>query len=222
MIASGLVCDYITQFGLNDQLPSPLIDALKIRHFSSRNYIFRQNEPLEHLYLLVNGRLRVDNFLADGQQAVFSFMEPLSIIGELEILDNVPAFSNVIATTDSTLLSIPAALVRNFGSKNPLFLKFVIHQMNQKLMRTALINAPANTPLEQRLCRYLEHRFSLEGAEYKLESRIAIASMLRTSVRHLNRTLNNLRELGVIDLKYQSITINDPKELVERMGEVIS
>jgi len=190
-----------------------MIEALQLQAYVKGEYLYRQDETAETFYLLLEGKLQVDYFHADGHQAVFSFVTPFSTLGDLELFEAWSAVKNVQALEDSLVLAAPAHLIRQHGTEDARFLRFILHHVIQKIDFSSTLQAQTTLSLACRLARYLLYRLQKDGVVLHLEKREALAAMLGTSVRHLNRTLRQLSELGVIDVHNKTLTINDPQQL---------
>ncbi len=198
-----------------------MIEALQFQAYAKGEYLYRQDETAEVFYLLLEGKLQVDYFHADGHQAVFSFMTPFSILGDLELFEDWSAVKNVQALEDSLVLAAPAQLMRQYGADDARFLRFILHHIIQKIDFSSSLQAQATLSLACRLARYLRYRLQKDGIVLRLEKREALAAMLGTSVRHLNRTLRRLSELGVIDVHNKTLIINDPQQLAAIAEEAL-
>lgn len=200
---------YLKQFELHSYLSELLVANIHLKRLTNKELLYRRGEPLEQIYFLVQGKLEISTFSVEGQQVIYAFAEPFTILGEPELFDNQPIFNNVQSIGNSTLLAIPVAIIYKHALQDPQFLHLIIRQLKTKLMCSSNLLAPSHTSLEKRVLSYLEYRFNLHGSSFELENRESIAAMLRTSVRHLNRVLNKLKQVGTISLKYKSLTILD-------------
>ena len=129
-----------------------------------------------------------------GQWAVFAFETPLSIVGELELfMDSVEMTNvNLQAVTDSLLLVAPLSVVQQHGYDDTRFLRFLLRNIVQKLYFSSTLLSQAPLSVETRLAYYLLDCYQQEGTPFQLEKREAVAALLGTSTRHLNRTLKRL------------------------------
>lgn len=200
---------YLAAFRLQDELSEPVIKMFDLYSVSKGEYVCHQGALLSYLYLLLDGKLQVDAFHPDGNLSVFSFEMPLSVIGDLELFDDQPAHCNVQALENCLVLAAPANSIRSYGYNEPTFLRFLISSLGKKVYFSTHLLANTLLPLEYRLARYLQFRMAKEGSGFTLEKRDALAAMLGTSTRHLNRTLSELKQCGAIELRNKTLTIQD-------------
>ncbi len=179
----------------------------------------RQGDQLTDIFFLLKGKLQVDQFHLDGNQAVFSFEKPFSMIGDLELFQDDEVSCNVQALEDSLVFAAPAQLVREVGYNDAQLLRFIIGYLTKKLYSSSRLLSNAPLSVEYRLARYLLYRFDKEGAVLRLEKRESLAAMLGVSVRHLNRTFKQLGATSVITLQNKTLTINHLDYFIEITGK---
>ena len=57
--------------------------------FKKGEYICNENEKMEYLFFLVEGKGKVYVILKNGKSLLLSFCYPLTVIGDIEIVNNV-------------------------------------------------------------------------------------------------------------------------------------
>jgi CRP/FNR family transcriptional regulator, putaive post-exponential-phase nitrogen-starvation regulator len=201
----------VTLHKLEQQLPIDIIQELELYRVSKGEYLCRQGHDLNQLFLLVEGRLQVDAIQAFGNQAVFSFESPLSIIGDLEVFDSQQALCNVQTLEPCQVFAISMTAARQ--NNHPLFLRFIARSLGRKVYFSTHLQAQSSFPLEYRLTRYLLYKMTENGRSFKLENREALAALLGTSTRHLNRTLAQLETSGAIRFHNKTLDILHPEVL---------
>lgn len=204
---------YITRYALRENLSEPMIEVLQLQFYTGGEYLYHQGDQAEAFYLLLAGKLQVDYFQADGHQAVFSFVTPLSTLGDLELFEDWSVVKNVQALEDSLVLAAPAKIIRAYGYDDPRFLRFILHHVIKKIDFSSTLLAQVTLSLECRLARYLLYRLEKDGPLLRLEKREALAAMLGASIRHLNRTLKRFSALGTIEVHNKTLKIIDSQRL---------
>ena len=204
---------FITQYTLTNHFPRQIINAFELQCFEKGEYIYHQDGQVDTFYLLVDGKLQVDYLQSNGHLTVLSFVTPLFTIGDLEMFEDWPTIRNVQTLEHSRLFSTSIATMKQYSYDDPRFLRFILHQVIQKLDFTSTLLTHVNLSLECRLARYLLGRMESDGEVLYLEHRESLAAMLATSVRHLNRTLKLLSEQQIIDVHYKILTIRNPRLL---------
>jgi CRP-like cAMP-binding protein len=173
-------------------------------------FIYQQGEDAHSFFILLEGKMQVDYLQLDGIQTVFSFISPLSTLGDLELFKEKPAIRNVQAVEDCVLMVAPLHLAKELGLEHSPFLQFLIRQIIKKLDHSSTLLTQHTLPLERRLASYLLERMNLEGRLFRLENRDSLSAMLATSTRHLNRTLRRLANLNSIQFNHKTIQIIAP------------
>ena len=116
--------------------------------FPSGSVLIREGEPIEVLYVLLDGKLEVSLAALGGK--VVAVLQCGEILGELSFLDSRPPSASVTAVEDATVLSIPRhRLTRKYlteSSEEPDagVSRITVHQMIHKPMAKS-VNPPAKT-----------------------------------------------------------------------------
>ncbi|CAQ83866.1 Crp/Fnr family transcriptional regulator [Photorhabdus asymbiotica] len=203
--------NYISKYHLNSIFLPELIKELDIVEIEKNAYLTYQSSKFTHLYILVDGKLKVEFCNVDGKFFVFTFATPLFLVGDLELFHaRKNSFINTISAQEhSVLLSIPLAAVKIFGLNDPCFLEFVCNQLSNKLFESSLFQTGVFLNVEEKLKRFLYYNSKKNGSLFSLEKRENLASVLGVSVRQLNRAIKSLNEKGIIISKNKKVKIID-------------
>jgi len=166
---------------------------------------------MDLLYLRLEGELQVDYFRPDGNQAVFSFETPFSVIGDIELFENCQVLSNVQVLKNCLTFVSSAKTIRRYGYDDPQFLRFIMHYLFKKMYFSSTLLSQTPFSVEYRLSRYLLYRMEKDGKIINLEKRESLAAMLGTSTRQLNRIMKLLMESGAIDVHNKTLIITEPQ-----------
>ena len=190
-----------------------ILEEMALCAYKKGEFLFFQEDELENLFLLVEGKLQVDFIERSGKQVVYSFEKPFSIVGDMEILDDQPVIVNVQAIEDSLVFKAPVEMVRTHALEYTPFLKFLIRYLTKKLYFSVTLLTQKALSAEDRMARYLLYRSRIDGNSICLENREALSSILSISLRHLNRILKELSDQKIIRLRNKELTILDPERL---------
>ncbi|KYQ82458.1 Crp/Fnr family transcriptional regulator [Acinetobacter sp. NRRL B-65365] len=212
-----LVQNYIDRFALSRYLSPILLENLQLKQLGPGEYLVAQGGSLNHLYLLVMGKLQVENYQKNGSCAVFSIERAFSVIGDLELFldNNIGTVSTVTAITKVDILEISLSKIEQYAFNDPAFLSFICMQLSKKLYASTQLLTNATLPALTKVRKYLSVRAETEGSVIHLEKRDSIAALLGISTRQLNRILNDLSELNIIHFKNKTIRILNTKYLSE-------
>nr|WP_232807628.1 Crp/Fnr family transcriptional regulator [Serratia surfactantfaciens] len=196
-------------------LSAPLLAALRLVSVEAGEHLVTQSDRLSHLYLLVQGKLQVENYDANGMHIVFSFETDFSVIGDLELFSQAQrsVFSSVQAVTDALIFTLPIEVIRERAMRDPAFLTFMCRQLSDKLLNASLLHASGGLTAEYKLRKFLLFKIKDEGVQIQLENRELLAGRLGISVRQLSRALAQLAADGMIQFKNKSLRVTDRQRL---------
>ncbi|MBQ1274419.1 MAG: cyclic nucleotide-binding domain-containing protein [Cellulosilyticum sp.] len=188
-------------------------------------YICFQEELMEYLYFLVEGRAKVFKSLANGKTLLISFYEPFEVIGDVELIREMSAVCTVQALETCYLLALPIEKFRMSLQKDIKLLNFVCNALAEKLDHISH-NSSINLlyPLENRLANYIDMTaVRLEKSDRGRcfnENLTQLAELLGISYRHLLRTLNGLCQGQILTRQKEGYIIINEVEL-KKLVEVI-
>lgn len=213
---SGSVAGYVEQFALGEALNPALLRCLRLYSFPAQTALYTQSADTPLLYLLVEGRVQVTYDHPTGTFGLLAMMSPLAVIGDVEIFEPAENYSNVITLENSVCLGIEKRFVLQYGADDPRFLRFIIRHLVSKLVHASLIQTTIVLPLAARLAAYLLRQPS---NPIVLPGRGALAALLGTTPRHLNRVLKQLHDSGLITAsgtRIQVLNAGGLEALIER------
>lgn len=190
---------YLDKYSLDQYLNINLLKSCKMYTFEKNETICTLNDKLEYMYFLVKGKAKVTTLLSSGQSLLLCFNNPLSIIGDLELLDNPYADCNVVTLDNCTCIAIPIWSIHKFGYNDPLFLRFIISSLEKKLRNNSLYSSiNILYPLENRFASYLLSVTPSDSNIITIEGVNHISELLGSSYRHLNRVIKSLIDSNII------------------------
>jgi CRP-like cAMP-binding protein len=92
----------------------------------------REGEPIEHLYVVLEGELRITKLL-DGREMVINNYGPGVFFGEVPLLAGTPFLASGRALVDSRLFMIPERVFRRMLTAYPTFSDTVLETMAQRV-----------------------------------------------------------------------------------------
>ncbi|MGN7765027.1 Crp/Fnr family transcriptional regulator [Paenibacillus sp. 22594] len=206
------------QNGLKDIFSSGAISGMELRRYSDGEAICSVGDHLEHLYILVQGRLKIHTLLPNGKSLLVRFARPMSLIGDVELLRQYPVKNEVVSVDESLLLVAGRELVLKEFEQNTALLRFLVGELSHKMYtlgQTTALNLLY--PLENRFASYLLSLFADSGGQRVEEIRTATlaetADLLGTSYRHLNRIVRRFVEEGIIERRKGSLSVLDQDKL---------
>ncbi len=157
--------------------------------FSKGQYLLRQGQRLDYLYILVKGKLKVSHTTANGSTVLNCFAYPIYILGEVEFLNDRDVINDIYAIDDIYCLSTSIELYKNELFNDPIFIRYLAQTMSCKLYNTNHNSSISmNYPVENRLASYL---IACQNDMMIEDNFVLVAEMIGCSYRQLQRVLNN-------------------------------
>jgi CRP-like cAMP-binding protein len=205
-----ILLHYIKKYKLDEVLE--LEDLLKgtLIQCQKRDVVINPGEELDTFYFFLEGKLKVMSLLENGKSLLFRFYTQLDTIGDIELFIPSHTDARVEVVKESYLLKIPMDLMRSRYLDNPKFLKFIGRSLSHKL-RSISQNSAYNLtyPLINRLSSYIYEHMTEDKKVVFYSSYQDISELLGTTYRHLNRTLNDLQDMKIIEINKKELTIID-------------
>lgn len=216
---------YIKLYELEKIFSLEMNEYMALYKFNKNEYICREEEYLDNMFFLVDGKAKVSKHLENGKSLLLSFYNPLKIIGDVEFINNNKTDCSVQAIRDTYCIGIKLEIVRSKLVNDCKFLLNVCDYLSEKL-RNDSNNSSINLlyPLENRLASYIVAFANLDASDKKKiifnENYSEIAELLGTSYRHLHRTLNKFCLEGILNKKNKEYYIENYEKLLYLAGDL--
>ena len=217
-----------------DMKPDEIYQAIasmpdRIRQFTTlkkippKHPIVQKGEPADHIYLLTQGSVRVMNEFASGHRYSFAKMAAPNIIGEYEILSE----HNEIASTNETISECTV-----ISMPRRIFIDWIRSDATLGLLLARIIAEKGwDSSDKQGMVKYLSGEAKLKSYFVSImqetiddphlirEDRQRIADEIGTSVKTVNRSIQKLKEAGLLDLKHGKVLMTQAQaaKLAEEM-----
>jgi len=109
------------------------MDSVKI---SKGGILFKEGDEGEHVYVIVDGKLKLGTASGDGRENLLSILGPGEMFGELSLFDPGPRTSTATAVTDAKLLSLSHEKLIPWLQGNPEVSLHLLARLAQRLRRT--------------------------------------------------------------------------------------
>ena len=109
------------------------MDSVKI---AKGSILFKEGDEGEHLYVIIDGKLKLGTSSGDGRENLLSILGPGEMFGELSLFDPGPRTSTATAVTDAKLLSLGHEKVIPWLKQNPEVSLQLLTRLSQRLRRT--------------------------------------------------------------------------------------
>lgn len=180
--------------------------------FSSGEVLLNQGIPVEHLFIVLQGKVKVCMLAANGKVLTLCYYITSGILGDVELVQSDKcASATSIAVVPSNCIRIPLNLNQGYLMNNITFMNRVARGLSTKLLNSS--NAHLTSALysgEERLCSYIlmsEHNGMFTEILSDVSKSIGI------SYRHLFRMLNSMCQSGVLEKRESGFMVLDRQYL---------
>lgn len=187
-------------------------------------YFFMQEDPAEHAYVLLEGRVKMLQVTPGGQQITLRIMTPGQTYGGIALLRPEKGYpASALAVEDSLAMSWSTADMRALAATDPavpLNTMQIMHAYIQDLQErnAGLISERA----EQRIARALlklagQSGRHVEGESVLIDMRLSrqdVAEMSGTTLFTVSRTLAEWEREGWLKIGRERVEITNPHALV--------
>jgi len=196
------------------------MDTVKI---AKGSILFKEGDDGEHLYVIIDGKLKLGTSSGDGRENLLSILGPGEMFGELSLFDPGPRTSTATAVTDAKLLSLSHEKVIPWLKQNPDVSLQLLTRLSQRLRRTnEAVGDLVFSDVPGRVAKALidlGDRFGKTTPEGLLVNhdltQEELAQLVGASRETVNKALADFAGRGWLKLDGRSVLITD----VERLGK---
>jgi len=121
---------------LDDAAAASLRASMDTVKIAKGSVLFKEGDDGEHLYVIIEGKLKLGTSSGDGRENLLSILGPGEMFGELSLFDPGPRTSTATAVTDAKLLSLSHEKVIPWLKQNPEVSLQLLTRLSQRLRRT--------------------------------------------------------------------------------------
>jgi CRP-like cAMP-binding protein len=196
---------------LSEKELSAALPFLQIRSYPARSIIMRAGGPVDGLFIVVSGRVKV--LLEDhrGRQIIVEQLGENELFGELGVLQGSPSAEIVQSQTACDVIYIPRKIVMDAVSRNTAAAMFMLHALTQRLAdaRTK-ISTLALDDVHTRVVNVLLHHGHEENGEWFVDfGSESISAMVGASREMVSRVLRSLIDRGLARRQKRRIVVPD-------------
>lgn len=121
---------------LDDAAAATLRASMETVRLPKGSTLFSEGDDGDHLYVIVEGKLKLGTSSGDGRENLLSILGPGEMFGELSLFDAGPRTSTATAVTDVRLLSLGHKQVIPWITAHPQVALDLLERLAQRLRRT--------------------------------------------------------------------------------------
>lgn len=201
---------------LTHQQREDLSRTATTRKYPREALIFQEGDPADALYLVEEGKVKVQLADTEGNDVIISVLGPGEHFGEMALIDAEPRSTRITTMVPTTLRVIGKDAFKKWLSGDPDVSIRLMQELSRRLRRAnRTIGSLAMLDVAGRVARVL-----LESAE-KIDGQLVIeepptqkdiASMVGASREMVNRTMKQLTEDGRVRMDGKRIVITEELE----------
>ena len=215
----------VNGFQIFQGVPADDIDAVlalaRSRRFPAGTAVFDQGAMATEFFLLLHGRLKVQQTAADGQQVVVRHVNPGELFGIAQAMQRPDYPATAVAVVESLALVWPASQWSTFMTRNPAFAAGALRTVGDRLQDAhTRIRELSTEEVERRIAHAILRlvnqagRKTPEGIEIDFPvTREDIAEMSGTTLHTVSRTMSGWQVKGLVTLGRKRVTVLDPHRL---------
>ncbi len=201
--------------------------AIRIAEHEKGETIIAHQDPGRDVYLLIEGTLLANRYSAAGREVGYRRIREGTHFGELAAFDGEPRSVNVIALSDATIATIPAATFRDLVKNSAAIVDALMTRMAEIIrdLSDKVFEASAGS-VRARLDSELI-RMAMEGGTDGNRATIPnppthaeLAALIGGQRETVTRAFNELVSEGIVSKKGRTITIEDIETLIERVENI--
>ncbi|MCX2698831.1 Crp/Fnr family transcriptional regulator [Ochrobactrum chromiisoli] len=225
-IDRGLVRKLSLFAKMGDNELDKLVSYASSRHIAQSESIFEQGDDAVTFYLLLYGRLKVNQVTSDGQQIIVRMVHPGDLFGFAKALQRHDYPGTAVAVTDSFVLGWPAELWDYFVEQNPGLAMNAIQTIGKRLEEAhTRIREMSTEEVERRVAHVVLRLAQKAGKKEENGIRIdfpitrqEIAEMTGTTLHTVSRILSGWESKGLVLGGRQKLTVTNTQG-IRRLAE---
>ncbi len=193
----------------------------KFNHYKRDEFIYMPDDSASHIYMVVNGRIKIGHYLENGEEVVTSILTTGEIFGELAVAGEEKRRDFAQAVDDVIICPLTTEELKALMYDNKELSFKILKLIGLRLMKLErklelLVFKDART----RIIEFLRDAASWKGVKVGTETMIQtrlthqdIGSLTGTSRQTVTTILNELKEKNLINFNRKQILIRDLDKL---------
>lgn len=211
---------------LNDFELTKITDISIVREWKKRSHVFLQGDPLENVYFIYRGKIKIYKSDVSGKEQIVNIMKNGDMFPHVGFFrkGDYPAYAEVLEP--ATLITIPIAKFENVLIESPELCIKVFRVLGEKIvdLQNRLEEQILNNTYEQivklliRLSK--NHGEKQDDGTILLKSHFTnkdLANMIGTTRETISRTLTKMKKDELIEVDDQGNMIMDIEILMEEI-----
>lgn len=177
-----------------------LADAVERVELIRNDVVFSEGAEPDACYVVIDGRIAIANKSIDGRESMVALMVRGDLFGEMGLFDGLGRSAEARALEQSTVIRIPAEVLRTLWEDKPDLLWSVVRMLCQRIRSTD--EALADSFFLDVTGRTAKHLLELAGDREEFEIPITqeeLAGLIGASRERVNKAIASFLRLGWIE-----------------------
>jgi len=191
-----------------------LVDAAERIELIRNDVVFSEGAEPDACYVVIDGRIAIANKSVDGRESMVALMERGDLFGEMGLFDGLGRSAEARALEQSSVIRIPAEVLRALWEDKPDLLWSVVRLLSQRIRSTD--EALADSFFLDVTGRTAKHLLELAGDREEFEIPITqeeLAGLIGASRERVNKAIASFLRLGWIEQNDRQYRILKRREL---------
>jgi CRP/FNR family transcriptional regulator len=215
---------------LSEEELGDLSGRIRLRPYKRAEVIFRKDDPGTHLYLVLEGAVKISLPGEFGQEALVAIMRPGEFFGELALFDRSPRSAGATALEDTRAALLASDDFLAFLEHHPSAVRVVLETLARTIRRLSdRVEHLTFLDVPSRVAKYLLDLAQAAkqpvaagalGTDGVLELSLTqdeLAAFVGASRVSVNRVLGDLERREIVSVKRRRIAILDAERLAKEV-----
>lgn len=217
---------------LSDEELGDLGGRTRLRSYKRSEVIFRKDDPGTHLYLVLDGAVKIALPGEFGQEALVAIMRPGEFFGDLALFDRSPRSASAVALEDTRAALLAGDDFIAFLERHPSAVRIVleslastIRRLSDRVEHLTFLDVPSRVAkylldLAQASTAPIPAGHGASAAPVALELSLTqdeLAAFVGASRVSVNRVLGDLERRDIVSIRRRRIAIKDPERLAKEI-----
>ena len=208
---------------LSDVELTSLAERTRQKAFKRGDTIFRKDDPGQHLYVVLEGAVKIALPGEFGQEALVALLRGGEFFGELALFDHGPRSATATALEDTRCALLAGDDFVAFVEANPAATRVAFEALAKTVRRLSdRVEDLIFLDVPSRVAKYLLDLAQVNGTNDSGELELALtqdelAAFTGASRVSVNRVLGDLERRELISIRRRKIAIRDPLKLAKEV-----
>lgn len=211
---------------LNEQEIDKIVQISLSRTWKKNSYIFLQGEPLDNVYFIDDGKVKIYKSDVNGREQIVSILKMGEMFPHVGFFRKGSYPANAEVLDKATLVVVPIAKFENVLIENPELCIKVFNVLGEKIvdLQNRLEEQILNNTYEQIIKLLIrlgeKHGTKNEDGNVVLKNEFTnkdLANMIGTTRETVSRTLTKMKKEELIEMDDEGNMIIDPETLMDEI-----